>query len=199
MALMLAGIGCSQKADEVAEDAVKPIAVPVAALEEANDATAEINAATRRQADSIENLLPVAMVLPEGHDAPADGVERLSVKTFGCLDRIGYVRVSRETATEDIVHDALMTLFSVRDATVNDMYNSLWQSTLTVDEIRGMGDAGIEVYISGETMTSGTCDDPRFKEQIEATVRQYRPKYRIFLNGTETEWECFGDMSGMCG
>lgn len=199
VALLSVGVGCAEKADEVAEDAVRPISAPVAALGEANEATDEINAATRRQADSIENLLPVAMVLTEGRQAPAGGVERLAGRTFGCQDRIGYVRVSRETATSDVVHDALMTLFSVREAVIEGMHNSLWQSALTVDEIRGVGDNTIEIYISGEMVSSGACDDPRLKEQIEATIRQYRPKYRIFLNGTEKNWECFGDMSGACG
>ncbi|MEA3249482.1 MAG: hypothetical protein U9Q03_03930 [Patescibacteria group bacterium] len=199
IALVLVGIGCAEKADEVAEDAVKPIAAPIAALNQANQATAGINASSRRKADLIENLLPVAMVLPDGQTAPASGVERLQTATFGCLDRIGYVRVSREAATNDVLKDALMTLFSVRDATVNAMYNSLWQSTLMVDQVQGVGADTVEVYISGEALTSGVCDDPRFKEQIEATVRQYWPNYTIFLNGTEKEWECFGDQSGLCG
>ncbi len=195
--LMLVGLGCGQAADEAAEDAVKPVAVPVAALGQANEAAEAANAATRRRADSVANLLPVAVVLTEGQEVP-EGIDRLSKDTFGCLDRIGYVDVSRETATDDVAYDALMTLFSIKDSTVGGLHNSLWQSDLTVDEIRGVGDQNVEVHISGETMTSGVCDDPRFKEQIEATVRQYWPKYKIFLNGTEKHWECFGDMSGMC-
>ena len=198
VAMLLAGAGCTKKADDLAADAVKPITVPIAALDEANEVMAEANAVARRDADSIENLLPVAMVLTEGRQVPASGVERLAAKTFGCLDRIGYVRVSREVATHDIVHDALMTLFSVREAVVDGMYNSLWLSSLIVDEIRGVGDNTVEVRISGEMVSSGTCDDPRLKEQIEATVRQYRPNYRILLNGTEKNWECFGDMTGEC-
>lgn len=198
VALVLAGAGCAQKADEVAGDAVRPISAPVAALGQANETLAAADAAARRQADSIANLLPVAVVLTEGQDVPS-GVDRLANETFGCLDHIGYVEVSRETATDDVAYDALMTLFSIKDPNVSGMYNSVWQSTLTVDEIRGIGDQTVEVYISGETMTSGVCDDPRFKEQIEATVRQYWPKYSIFLNGSEKNWECFGDMSGTCG
>jgi len=196
--LLLAGAGCTEEADKAAEDALKPISVPVSALNQSNEATAEINAATRREADSIENLLPVAMVLTEGKQAPSEGIERLESGTFGCQDRIGYVRVSREAATSDVVYDALMTLFSVRESTLNDMHNSLWQSTLKVDQIRSADGATTEVWISGETMLSGACDSPRFKEQIEATVRQYRPKYKIFLNGAESGWECFGNMSGEC-
>jgi len=199
IALSLTGAGCSEEADKAAEDAVKPIAVPVAALNEANEATAEINAATRREADSIDNYLPVAVVLTDGQQAPTDGIERLETKTFGCSDRIGYVRLSREAATSDVVRDALTTLFAVKDPNVGGLYNSIWQSALEVDKIQSTDGVTTEVWISGETTMSGACDSPRLKEQIEATIRQYRPKFKVLLNGTESEWDCFGDMSGECG
>ena len=192
--LLLLGVGCKQ-----ADEATAPIEAPLDALEQAQELSVEVQAQQRRQADTVTNLLPVALVLTEGAAEPTEGVERLAAAddTFGCLERIGYVRVSRETATDDVVLDALNTLFSLREPQVQGMLNPLWESTMTVDRIEGDG-VKAKVYLTGELMAIGTCSYPRLKEQIEATVRQYRPEYEIILNGDEANWRCFGDMSGMC-
>ena len=196
-ALLLAGWGCSSKIQPTPLDQV---ANDIDALQSAQELSAEEVIRIRRQDDSVSNLLPIAVVLTEGQEAPAGGVERLSSDTFGCLDRIGYVRVTRETATDDVVADAVGTLLASREPAYGNLINSLWESTFKLDRVQQSGEGGVptEVWISGEANSPGTCADPRIKEQIEATVRQYSPDYKIFLNGTEANWRCLGDMSGEC-
>ncbi|MBU1915579.1 hypothetical protein KKC47_00435, partial [Patescibacteria group bacterium] len=150
-ALILAGLGCkSVDQSEIWSD--EPI-------ESTADQVVDIFA-QRRASDSITNLLPVALVLTEGHEAPINGVERLADKTFGCSDRIGYVRVSRETATDDVVKDALETLFAIREPQTNGMLNSLWESTLKVEQIRSVDGFITEVWLTGDLSSPGVCADP---------------------------------------
>lgn len=196
-AVALLGAGCSS---EVQPTPLDQAATGVRALKQTQQLSADVAAQKRRVEDETANLLPVAVVLPDGHEAPSEGVERLADEKFGCLDRIGYVRVSRESDSGDIVRDALNTLFAVPEPTVGGsvMLNSLWESELSVAQIRSTDGATTEVWLEGELVSPGTCADPRIKEQVEATVRQYRPQYKIFLNGSESEWRCFGDGSGLC-
>jgi hypothetical protein len=55
-----------------------------------------------------------------------------------------------------------------------------------------------EVWLSGDLVSGGACDVPRVKAQVEETVRLYSPVFKIYLNGSESAWRCFGDMSGQC-
>ncbi|OIO51553.1 hypothetical protein COY93_00595 [Candidatus Uhrbacteria bacterium CG_4_10_14_0_8_um_filter_58_22] len=196
-ALLLAGWGCNPKIQPTPLDQVSN---DVDALQSAQELSAEEVILARRQNDLTSNLLPIAVVLTEGQEAPAEGVERLSDETFGCLDRIGYVRVTREMATDDVVADAISTLLASKEPAYGNLINSLWESTFKLDKVQQSGENGAttEVWISGEANSPGTCADPRIKEQIEATVRQYSPDYKIFLNGTEANWRCLGDLSGEC-
>lgn len=60
----------------------------------------------------------------------------------------------------------------------------------------------IKVYLKQNPRIPGStmCDDPRATEPIKETISEYaghRP-VKIFFNGSEKEWRCFGDMSGLC-
>lgn len=60
----------------------------------------------------------------------------------------------------------------------------------------------IKVYLKQNPKIPGStmCDDPRATEPIKETISEYagsRP-VKIFFNGSEKEWRCFGDMSGLC-
>lgn len=63
----------------------------------------------------------------------------------------------------------------------------------------------ILVYLkkSGKVKSGGMCDDPRAIEPLTETITDYaashgNPPIKIFLDGSEKEWRCFGDASGLC-
>lgn len=193
-ALIFLGIGCAT-ADEIVDDALLPTTVSLDALNKAKNLTTTLQAKDNEEAERTTNDVTVAFVIPDGQDAPV-GLE--TEKTFGCNDTIVYMKRGRETASGDTVHDALATLFAEKQSTVGEAHNALSFSTLLVDRIVSRDGVTTEVELKGELVSSGACDSPRIKEQVEATVRRFRPKYKILLNGSESEWRCFGDESGLC-
>lgn len=191
--LLFFGAGCGEQAEQPKDSSPHK-----KALDQAESLSVEAKARKLRQQDVSANLLPVAAVLPDGHEEPEDGVERLSDETFGCMDRIGYVRVSRETGTGDVALDALNTLLAETRYTLDGgMINALPDSSLSVDRIAYTGEQA-NVYLVGDIVSPGVCADPRIKEQVEATIRQYHPDYRIFWDGSKSAWRCYGDQSGLC-
>ncbi|MFA6603496.1 MAG: hypothetical protein WCT10_01485 [Patescibacteria group bacterium] len=193
--LVLAGAGCAGAADELAGDALKPTAVPLSALNLAKQLTAQEQARANAEADSIANEMTVAMVITENAAVPP-GIEPGA--TFGCSDRSAYTKVARESDSGDVLRDALQSLFAVRDTNYDGLYNSLASSSLAVDKIQSRDGVTTEVWLKGQIVSSGTCDDPRIKEQIEATVRRLKPDFKIFLNGSEKNYRCIGNQSGDC-
>jgi hypothetical protein len=190
-ALLLVGGGCSR----VADDAMQPITVPLGALEQAKELTAEEKARATAEAEALTNEVGVVMIITEGVEVPPGLTPG---EMIGCNDRPVVVQLTRETATGDVLRDALNTLFAVRDTNVQGALNSLDDATLKVDDIRSTDGVTTEVHISGALNSGGTCDDPRITEQVEGTIRRFRPKYKVFWNGSEANWRCHGDMSGEC-
>lgn len=195
-ALAFVGSGCVT-ADKVADDALKPVSVPLDALQKAKDLTADLKAKNAEDAERNTNEISVAFVVTEGAEVPADATLE-GEGMIGCNDRIAYAKVSRETASGDMVRDALETLFSVKETNYHGLYNALAFSDLKVDRILSRDGVTTDVEIVGSLNSGGLCDDPRIVQQIEATVRHFRPDYRILLNGSESEWKCVGNMSGQC-
>ncbi|HTM68242.1 MAG TPA: hypothetical protein VL426_02980 [Candidatus Binatia bacterium] len=194
--LVLIGAGCFSVADKLANDAVLPVKAPVEALNKAKAVTNEEKARANEEADSVSDDITVAMVVTEGSKVP-EGAD-VQPGTIGCNDRIAYMREHRAAATDSVVHDALMTLFSIKDANRNELYNALWQSDLAVEKIQSRDGVVTEVWLKGKTKSGGACDDPRIKAQIEWTIKRLKPNFKIFLNGTETDYRCLGDQSGTC-
>lgn len=194
-ALVFLGIGCST-AEKLADDALLPTKVSLGALNKAKNLTTDLNAKDNEEAERTTNDITVAFVVPDGQDVPI-GLET-DKTTFGCNDTIVYMKRGRETASGDVVRDALTTLFAEKDSTIGELHNSLAYSTLLVDRIVSRDGVTTEVELKGEMVSAGACDSPRLKEQIEATVRRFRPKYKILLNGSDSQWRCFGDESGLC-
>lgn len=193
--LLLIGGGCISAADKVTDDALQPVTVPLAALDKAKELSAEERARALEQAESITNEIGVVMVLIDGETAKP-GMDPGEV--FGCNDRPVVVQVSRESATGSTLRDALDTLFAVKEITVDGLHNSLADSTLSVDKIMSSDGVTTEVYIKGELNSGGACDDPRITEQVEGTIRRFKPDYKVYWNGSESAWRCHGDMSGEC-
>jgi hypothetical protein len=195
-ALFTLGMGCTGTADKLAEEALAPTETSLDALKQAKGLSEEANAAKRREAALVSDELTIALVLTANTEKPV-GIDRMG-DGFGCQDDIAYVSRPRAVDTGEPVNDALTTLFSIKDSSSGVLYNSLWQSNLEVEKVWSTDGVTTEVWLRGTVMTGGVCDDPRVKEQIEATVRQFRPKYRIILNGSESEYRCLGNMSGLC-
>ncbi len=103
-----------------------------------------------------------------------------SGKAIGCGDSLVPVAT---TATN--LEDALKALFALKDKNYGQsgLYHSLADSSLKVDQITA--GAVPSVALSGVVSLGGTCDTPRFQEQIEATVRQFTgfETATITLNG----------------
>lgn len=194
--LALAGGGCQEAGDEVGEAIVQPMAAPVAALNQAKGTLSEAQAQANEQAESIANEMTVAMVLTDGA-VPPEGTAL--GETFGCNDRIAFVKAPRESDSGNTLQDVVASLLAVREPTFRGLYNSLSQSRLAVERIRSADGVTTEVWLTGEVSSGGTCDDPRIRKQVEATVARLKPKFKIILNGSADNWDCLGDMSGQCG
>ncbi|MDD5251879.1 MAG: hypothetical protein PHT12_04585 [Patescibacteria group bacterium] len=193
--LTLVGFGCRETGDQIGTAVVQPIAAPVAALNYAKTTLSDTQAKANEQAESVANEMTVAMVLTDGTEAPAEAVIG---ETFGCNDRVAFTKAPRMTESGNVLQDALTSLLAVRESTFKGFYNALSQSSLSVEKIQSTDGVTTEVWLKGQIQSAGACDDPRIKKQIEATVERLKPKYKIFLNGTEENWRCIGDMSGQC-
>lgn len=193
--LLLIGGGCISATDKTVDGALQPVTVPLAALDKAKELSAEERARALEQAENITNEVGVVMILIDG-ETPKAGMEPGPV--IGCNDRPVVVQVSRESATDSTLRDALDTLFAVREITVDGLHNSLADSTLSVEKILSPDGVTTEVWIKGELNSGGACDDPRITEQVEGTIRRFKPNYKVYWNGSESAWRCHGDMSGEC-
>jgi len=196
--LVLAGVGCQGSVpDQVAGEAINGmVATPLKALDKAKKLSAEENARTRLESEGVANEMTVAMVLTDNAAAPRDAEIGA---TFGCNDRVAFTKVARASDSGETLKDILNSLLAVHDSNVNGLYNGLADSRLTLDKLQSRDGVTTEVWLKGKISSSGACDDPRIKAQLEATIARYKPKFQIFLNGTEDEYRCIGDMGGQCG
>jgi hypothetical protein len=98
--------------------------------------------------------------------------------------------VRYDSITEGGLKYALQELFSIKDPEL---------SALAGSEIEVAVSNGT-VNLQGTLISAGTCDDPRIKNQILRTIELYLPEdeYTVLLNGSESEWRCWNDMSGLC-
>ncbi len=131
----------------------------------------------------------IALVVMEGTDAYASG----KGKMFGCNDKIVEYALEKElTPTE-----ALNKLFSGESPQDNSYYNVFENSkNLKVENLKINDKGELEVELSGEVITSGTCDSPRPSAQITQTLWLLGlpiENYHIRLNGKDF-FEVLADM-----
>lgn len=122
----------------------------------------------------------------------AQGDDGENGQVVGCGDSLIPVDVQIE-ATDDTatrVERALMELFGIDEEFYGEsgLYNSLYQSNLSVASVTMNGSEAV-VEISGTVQVGGTCDEPRFEEQITQTVLQLEGVdfATITINGTPLE------------
>jgi len=104
----------------------------------------------------------------------AGGDKGRSGKLIGCNDSVIPVEFEIQ-AGEEPIKAALELLFSFKDQLVGpvQLYNALYQSNLRVDRIELDPSGEAQVWLSGEYLLGGVCDNPRFKAQIEETVLSF--------------------------
>lgn len=126
-------------------------------------------------------------------------------ETIGCGDTLQLVEQEiSPNGDAGTVKAALEALFAIEGSNYGEsgLYNALYQSDITVGAVVvGNGnspDATVEVTLSGNIISGGTCDDPRIEEQIRATVEANAPEgatITIVFDGEDLH-EYF-DMSGL--
>ncbi len=127
-------------------------------------------------------------------EVPEDGYE-----FDGCGPEYA-IEVEEEVEGEGGLESALNAMFAINQTPYpgTTLRNSHYMSELeaTVD--------GEFVDLEGIAANDGHCDSPRYRAQVELTVELYSntteyPEGRIIrLNGSESNWKCLGDESGLC-
>ncbi|MSR86693.1 hypothetical protein EXS70_00770 [Candidatus Peribacteria bacterium] len=139
---------------------------------------------------SQKHTVKVFLTMPE--DTGAKG------KMIGCNDIL--VSVDREVPnTKAMLQASIEALLSL-PITYNadglpspffgnsQMYNALYQSKLQLQKATIVNGTA-NIYLTGELMTGGVCDDPRVIAQVEETARQFPTVQRVqtWINGQALE------------
>ena len=145
---------------------------------------------------SEEKEMNISLAMVEIHDEVALEDET----TFGCGDTIKFVQavMPQQENMLLVTLEALFHYIPPISSTVN-ISNSLLDSSITIKRADVVGGI-VYVDLTGKLMSAGTCATPRVKEQIIQTINKYTNTQKIIitLNGSETEWKCWGDESGLC-
>ena len=107
-----------------------------------------------------------------------------SGKLIGCDDSAVPVDVEIPD-TPGVLKAALEALLAAHDLHYGQsgLYNALYQSDLTVDEVN-LKDGEVIIRLSGTLLSGGVCDDPRIIAQFEETALQFSTvkKVSVFVN-----------------
>ncbi len=195
--LILLGAGCFQAVKQTGSAVGRSQDASVEARQKTNELAAAEQAKQNERDEMASDDVTIAFILSGTVKPPADAV--ILPDVFGCSDRVALVKEHKAAATDSIVHDSLLTLFSLHDSgTHSPLYNALGSDSLQIDKIQSTDGVTTEVWLKGTVTPGGACDGPRIKAQIEGTVARFRPLYKIFLNGSEAAYRCLGDMTGKC-
>ena len=112
-----------------------------------------------------------------------------SGRRIGCGDSV--VAVEREIEpTVGVLRAALDELFSLeeREYGQSGLINVLADSNLAVDRL-ALDGGRATIYLTGDILLAGVCDDPRFEAQIVETARQFSTvdEVEVFINGTSLD------------
>lgn len=147
--------------------------------------------AMKADAGSIVVFLTAEKADYEGKDAYME---------FGCESLL--VPVKRDlTKTQSDLAEALVQLITIKQNAYADqgLRNAIAPSAPTIKLANIHYDGKTRVIsFEGSFTSSGACEDPRIKAQIEETVKLYSDNYRIELNGSDKNWRCLFDQSGQC-
>lgn len=101
----------------------------------------------------------------------------------GCGDSVVPVE-ARIEPTQAVLKAALQALLDLGQPTQPNLYNALSRAKVTVQRVELIQGVA-NVYLSGELLLGGVCDDPRAQAQLEQTALQFKTvrSAHIFLNG----------------
>jgi hypothetical protein len=106
-------------------------------------------------------------------------------KLIGCDDSLIPVEVS-VAPTRAPLRAALEQLFSIENATweETELYNALYRSALSLQDVR-IENGRAKIRLSGTLRLGGTCDVPRFEEQLSETALQFSTvtEVDVWING----------------
>lgn len=140
--------------------------------------TPSVKATPTRAAVVPANSMRVKIFMVALNDAGKLG------KKIGCDDSA--IAVERIIPlTNSVLRAALNELLSVReqDYGQSGLYNALYQSTLKVDDIALVAGKAT-IYLSGNVLLGGVCDNPRVDAQIKETALQFSTvkQVSVFVN-----------------
>ena len=105
---------------------------------------------------------------------------------IGCNDSAVPVEWPVEQ-TDQAARTALEFLLSIDEQYVGppNFYNSLYQSELEIESFSISPERVATLYLTGQVMLGGVCDNPRFKAQIEETLKANADitTLEIYING----------------
>lgn len=132
-------------------------------------------------------------------------LEKPGARSFGCGEYL--IKITKPVSGNRTVARALKALFEADPAsygsdlsTATAIHDGYFILESVVPEIAGAGTTTVSLRRREGVGLTGVCDTPRFKEQITETVRAQAgtSPFIIKLNGSEREWRCLGDESGLC-
>lgn len=119
---------------------------------------------------------------------------------FGCGSVLVPVKRNLTKTQSDLAH-AIVELITIKQNAYESqgLRNAVAPSasTIKLTNIKYEGSKRI-IEFEGQFKSTGVCEDPRIKAQIEETIKLYAPSYEIRLNGSAKEWRCLFDASGSC-
>lgn len=120
-------------------------------------------------------------------------------KEIGCGDKLVQVKrtISPADASESsMIAGTLNELFSLKQSDLDELklYSAFMQSRLKLIGVSVDGTTAT-IRMTGTVQLGGVCDAPRFKGQIEETVRMFSgiKKIKVVLNGTEDTYHAIGN------
>jgi hypothetical protein len=110
----------------------------------------------------------------------------VSGKKIGCNDSVIPVLIYIDP-TLGVLRASLNELFKLegqREYGLSGLYNSLYQSHLSIDSLNIINREAI-VKLKGTLSSGGVCDDPRIKAQLEEAALQFKTidRVSVFING----------------
>lgn len=109
-----------------------------------------------------------------------------SGEKIGCNDSLVPVKTSTSSNLA-APWNALSALLSLQETHFGEsgLYNALHQSDLAIQSFE-IVEGKAKVYLIGELMLGGVCDQPRVEEQIVATILDSAQvkEVEVFINGT---------------